>query len=998
MPYPTSVHQPRELEKGSPIMYNSSRNKKGVGLASALVCAFLCAFLLTPSASAERLEVQLTDDRLKPVSSLVIGESLFVGLNGLEPNSSYQVRLLDESGFMVSYYQLTSDPSGMIEPSALWYDSGVVGCELVSAVPEDPYRYATYREAEERLHGRQFRLVVSATKKGKGKDSERDAAPEEPIATAIVPMTRSEEPRVYLSDATGCPQFGVMTGGEERTRDIYLSAENLPSNESELAIFLIPDQRDCTDGQVLQDVRPEYKEEPQVVRYNGRPSFHQLLWAGEKLLPGNYDVVVRVGGDHRIKKLLPQDQVSHCNDTGGVVQTSMPACPTITDFDIAGRLDQNFGLPFFEFVDVFKEGEQMWGALEPRIIPTGHPGGNYAAFYVQPAGISPTVLDVTEGLEIVRVKYGCPNGCMNASITRIWNVTEQPDEYDVVIDFGATPANSAGEWVEDLTVNADRDFIDRETMAGAWVVRDPTDVGGQTVLSLDYAPDVSDPLDPLWTDISSFFIPSSGNCPSMPAPGTVPLHGIVRYPASAGPHPLVLIVHGNSSPSIANADGYIYLLDLLASHGMVAVSVDESCLNGFVSGEMDARAIVMLRHLQRLRGFNFDSSHPLFNKMDFGRIGLAGHSRGGEAITVSWLFNTTMHNASDPDFFFDFDLSSFYAIAPVDGQIGTSYPGTPVVLGGDATYMLMHGSNDGDVHTFGGQRTYDRAHGVGGGGSAWKSLIFVHGANHNFWNTVWASSDDSGFLSSMSEPTISPADQQAIGSVYISAFFREQLLDADVYLPLFKGDLEFDSLPGAVRVHQYQDPDSIFINHYEEDTNLATGSLAGVTNSESLLTEYTQASFDDQGAPHHLWQDTQGLIAAWISSGSEYVIDLPSSISSDVCDYPFLSFRVGQVYEVFPLLNTPGSNLDFTVQLELTSGPANGIKVSNFDQLPYPVQTSKPGFGDVSKTVMKTVRIPLYSFLVNRINQDLQDIDKIRIRFNRNSSGFIAFDDLQITQ
>src|SRR5690242_7050260 len=133
-------------------------------------------------------------------------------------------------------------------------------------------------------------------------------------------------------------------------------------------------------------------------------------------------------------------------------------------------------------------------------------------------------------------------------------------------------------------------------------LKDPALPGHFTVLSWQYQPAPANPADPLWTDVSSYF-----NSPDWSVPYTmnhVPLHGIVRYPKGNGPFPLVLIVHGNHDPTVSSEQGYIYLLDLLASHGFISVSVDENFLNGGVWGEMDARAIVLLRHLQRWRTWN----------------------------------------------------------------------------------------------------------------------------------------------------------------------------------------------------------------------------------------------------------------------------------------------------------------------------------------------------------------------------------------------------------
>ena len=59
----------------------------------------------------------------------------------------------------------------------------------------------------------------------------------------------------------------------------------------------------------------------------------------------------------------------------------------------------------------------------------------------------------------------------------------------------------------------------------------------------------------------------------------------------------MLIVHGNHNYRQFSDPGYEYLGALLASRGFILASVDENFLNG-LSGENDARAWVLLKHLE----------------------------------------------------------------------------------------------------------------------------------------------------------------------------------------------------------------------------------------------------------------------------------------------------------------------------------------------------------------------------------------------------------------
>lgn len=536
-------------------------------------------------------------------------------------------------------------------------------------------------------------------------------------------------------------------------------------------------------------------------------------------------------------------------------------------------------------------------------------------------------------------------------------------------------------------------------------LKDPALPGHFTVLSWQYQPAPANPADPLWTDVSSYF-----NSPDWSVPYTmnhVPLHGIVRYPKGNGPFPLVLIVHGNHDPTVSSEQGYIYLLDLLASHGFISVSVDENFLNGGVWGEMDARAIVLLRHLQRWRTWNSTPGNTFYQKVDMNRIGLAGHSRGGEAVTVAWLFNTMLNNPPDPDHNFNFNLRSLFAIAPVDGQIvgdtnphtGLPYSNVPVILE-NAHYFVMHGTHDGDVYDFEGYKAFDRAQPVTVAGTATKSLLWVYGAIHNQWNTMWGTADPCTVTPAAE--IISAANEQSIGKAFFSAYFRMTLKHEHEYASLFEGKIRFPSMPaGITLITQYQSEDRVFIDNYEQGPVLATGSFPGVTNANPglLLNPYQHYSFSDDGPPNYLWEQTNGLIGGWTSTSAEYEITVPPALAAQTSNHRVLSLRVGQIFESPAAKNTPGANQDFSIVLELGPGVLTGpLHASAFNALPYPEQTNACWAGDDTKSVLQTVRIPLEEFVEHHPGWHLHNLSKIHIKFDQKLTGLVAIDDIQIAR
>ena len=231
----------------------------------------------------------------------------------------------------------------------------------------------------------------------------------------------------------------------------------------------------------------------------------------------------------------------------------------------------------------------------------------------------------------------------------------------------------------------------------------------------------------------------------------VPINGQIRIPEGGGSFPLALFAHGNHDPLEDSTPGYLYLCELLASHGIIAATIDVNFLNGSNRGENDGRAIVHLEHVKQFQIWSAQTGHPLKGKVDISRIMIIGHSRGGEAVGHASLFNPMPEVQFDPNTPpipldgsqglgpYGFNLRGVVAIAPTDGQYVPA-SGQPTKVRDN--YLIMHGSRDGDVWTFEGYKTYDRSHTVALAdptqqAQGFKSLLWIHRANHNYFNSVW---------------------------------------------------------------------------------------------------------------------------------------------------------------------------------------------------------------------------------------------------------------------
>lgn len=324
---------------------------------------------------------------------------------------------------------------------------------------------------------------------------------------------------------------------------------------------------------------------------------------------------------------------------------------------------------------------------------------------------------------------------------------------------------------------------------------------------------------------------------------SLPINGRVWYPKGEGPFPIALIVHGNHSMFDYSDPGYEYLGQLLASQGMITVSVDENFINSgwtdFIgsglSPENDARGWFLLEHLRYWRKWNDTPGGMFHNKVDMENVAVMGHSRGGEAAAVAGFFNRLAYypDNAKQEFDFNFNIKAVVAIAPVDGQYKPANVPTPLE---NVNYLVIHGANDGDVQSFAGLRQYERVT-FNDTSNYFKSAVYVYGANHGQFNTTWGNRD-SGFPfgSLLNVDALMPMeDQLTVGKVYISAFLQATLQGKKGYEPLFKDHRAGENwLPETIYLNQYQASDWKVLVDFEEDLDLTTTSSSGEIHTNSL--------------------------------------------------------------------------------------------------------------------------------------------------------------------
>ena len=167
--------------------------------------------------------------------------------------------------------------------------------------------------------------------------------------------------------------------------------------------------------------------------------------------------------------------------------------------------------------------------------------------------------------------------------------------------------------------------------------------GDYVVRSFEYGPEEEADIVTELVDISYFASRSglNGMLSSILAGYSLeeaPVAGKIWFPEGQTQCPVLFFVHGNHDAGVPSYLGYEYLGEYLASHGYVVVSVDENVING-LTGENDARAVLLLENISAILKENSDESSPIYNIIDTDRIAIGGHSRGGEMVALAYLFN-----------------------------------------------------------------------------------------------------------------------------------------------------------------------------------------------------------------------------------------------------------------------------------------------------------------------------------------------------------------------
>ncbi len=447
---------------------------------------------------------------------------------------------------------------------------------------------------------------------------------------------------------------------------------------------------------------------------------------------------------------------------------------------------------------------------------------------------------------------------------------------------------------------------------------------------------------------------------------------------STGRSPLVIIAHGwhpgddplSGYPMVESFKGYGYLARHLVLSGMVVYSIDLRVLNSYSSGgnppQQFARAEVILQVINELQNFGMTR-----DAIDRDRIGLVGHSMGGEAVALAQFLNVSEGRG--------FGIRGVVSIAPTRFHPETVFPGS--------RYMQIFGSLDVTASSRGGMQIYDRA-------ERDKTLFWVYGLRHNPFNPLWVQSGDFG--EAMLQDLALPGEEhERPAQCLINAFFQESLFGRQAY----RGYMEGTVLPESVRhlaIHtsHSRQPREVLDNFGDADAQAGVAEEAPLNKTVNSQSQAANAA----GAEVVYWEDEQhsqipnsphstaGLRFAWNGPLAEY-----RSETGGIARMPtdVISLRLAQFFRD-DVLNPTALPADLFVAL--SDGVQEAVvRLGSVARIPYPDAAPRV------LSMMRTVRLPLDAFLAANPALNLNAIRSVTLRFMARPTGHILVDDIEFS-
>lgn len=462
--------------------------------------------------------------------------------------------------------------------------------------------------------------------------------------------------------------------------------------------------------------------------------------------------------------------------------------------------------------------------------------------------------------------------------------------------------------------------------------------------------------------------------------------------------PLIIIVHGwhvgfgfNRSQRFETSYlGYDYLARHLVQWGATVFSLDLQPINDHGDGAGDLRpplAKVSAETSQLVRTeLIFRTIDRLLEDpsvgpgLDPSRIGLVGHSMGGEAVAYAQILN----EAND----LGYSISGVAAIAPTNHLHLATFPaGNYMQIFGSLDQLARATSTNDIPNAGGGMRWYDRS-------KRDKTLFWIYGLRHNPFNSLWVEAGDWAELD-IAPLALSESEHQRAAKTLIGAFFNKSLHNLSIYDPYMEG-LHFPEAISHLSIltsHSKRNLDLIdnFGDEDEQTGVVADPNLDKTLNSQGL-------SVSVSGEDLLIWEDelqssiiesphvSPATRLAWNGVDAVYetrILGVNPKSNQSIC------LRAAQIHSDAEL-NTEGLPSDAFIRLSDGVNDAT-VRIGALSEIPFPDSTP------FVKSTLRSFRIPLDAF--KAANPDLNTFNPVSIAlaFSAKTSGHIIVDDIEIS-
>lgn len=455
-----------------------------------------------------------------------------------------------------------------------------------------------------------------------------------------------------------------------------------------------------------------------------------------------------------------------------------------------------------------------------------------------------------------------------------------------------------------------------------------------------------------------------------------PVKGSVYYPADddgegqpfnerlagVGRAPIAFLAHGNHHPADPSYLGYDYFQHSLAKTGIIAVSVDCNALNGWASGvsNIEDRADLIIDSIKHFQGLDATPGSGFTGVIDFDRVGLMGHSRGGDAVVTIPTVMPAM----------GVRLRAVLALAPTNFRY---WSGMSTIAPTGYAFMTILPAADGDVVDNNGAQFYDQST-----ADPYTSQVYAHSTNHNFFNRQWLLDDGV-------TPVLSRGSHERILNVYGNALFRSRLLGhategyilntvRPIATPTSAIHLAY-RVEGALTIDNHDDGNAISVNSLGLPTSATGGATANEFPFDQVAGAFNGSFF--------------GLTVGMVMLTGERNGEFRSEVGNEDLRRREVWLRTAEVVDGA----IPADGVAFQLGLEDATGVVGWVGSDSVGGVPRPFE--RPG---QSKTMLSTLRFDPRCARAKRGRPNLRNIVAVRLRATLMDKRALAFDDLQFVK